>query len=86
MMKTVCPIFHNAPPDPIDLIRSSNHVSDTRNLKMGERQSCEQLVDADEPHAEQMKPTSNSVMNNEPHAAARQYLNNKHLHAKQYIG
>jgi hypothetical protein len=34
-MKTVCPIFHDAPPDPIDLIRSSNHVSNTRNLKMG---------------------------------------------------
>jgi hypothetical protein len=35
MMKAVCPIFHDAPPDPIDLIRSSNHVSNTRNLKMG---------------------------------------------------
>jgi hypothetical protein len=52
MMKNVCPIFHDAPPDPMDLIRSSNHVSDTHNLKTGERQSCEQLVDVDEPHAE----------------------------------
>jgi hypothetical protein len=66
----------------MDLIRSSNHVSDTRNLKMGERQSCEQLVDVDEPHIEQMNPTSNSMMNSEPHAEARQYLYNKHLHAK----
>jgi hypothetical protein len=52
---------------------------------MGERQSCEQLVNVDEPHAEQMNPTSNSMMNNEPHAEARQYLYNKHLHAK-YTG
>jgi hypothetical protein len=29
-------------------------MSDTRNLKMGERQSCEQLVDVDEPHAKQL--------------------------------
>jgi hypothetical protein len=43
--KTVCPIFHDAPPDPMDLIRSSNHVSNTRNLKIGECQSCEQLDD-----------------------------------------
>jgi hypothetical protein len=56
-------------------------VSDTRNLKMGERQSCVQLIDVDEPHAEQMNPMSNSMMNNEAHAEARQYLNNKHLHA-----
>jgi hypothetical protein len=35
VMKIVCPIFHDASPDPIDLIRSSNHVSNTRNLKMG---------------------------------------------------
>jgi hypothetical protein len=64
------PIFHDAPPDPMDLIRSSNHVSDTRNLKTGERQSCEQLIDVDEPHAKQMNPTSNSMMNSEPHAEA----------------
>jgi hypothetical protein len=69
----------------MDLIRSSNHVSDTRNLKRGERQSCEQLVDVDKPHAEQMNPTSNSMMNSKPHAEARQYLYNKHLHAK-YTG
>jgi hypothetical protein len=69
----------------MDLIRSSNHVSDTRNLKTRERQSCEQLVDVDEPHAEQMNPMSNSMMNNKPHAKARQYLYNKHLHAK-YTG
>jgi hypothetical protein len=54
----------------MDLIRSSNHVSDTRNLKMGERQSYEQLIDVDEPHAEQINPTSNSMMNSEPHAEA----------------
>jgi hypothetical protein len=65
------PIFHDAPPDLIDLIRSSNHMSDTRNLKTGECQSCEQLVDVDEPHAEQMNPTSNSMVNSEPHAEAR---------------
>jgi hypothetical protein len=46
-------------------------MSDTRNLKMGERQSCEQLIDVDEPHAEQMNPTSNLMMNSEPHAKAR---------------
>jgi hypothetical protein len=70
MMKTVCPIFHDAPPEPIDLIRSSNHVSNTCNLKMGECPSYEQLVDVDEPHAKQMNPTSNSMMNSEPHAEA----------------
>jgi hypothetical protein len=84
-MKTVCPIFHDAPPDPIDLIKSSNHVSNTCNLKTGERQSCEQLVDVDEPHAEQMNPTRNSMMNSEPHAKTWQYLYNKQLHAK-YTG
>jgi hypothetical protein len=57
-------------------------MSDTHNLKMGERQSYEQLIDVDEPHAEQMNPTSNSMMNSGPHAEARQYLYNKHLHAK----
>jgi hypothetical protein len=54
----------------MDLIRSSNHVSDTHNLKMGERQFCEQLIDVDKPHAEQMNPMSNSMMNSEPHAEA----------------
>jgi hypothetical protein len=69
----------------MDLIRSSNHMSDTRDLEIGEHQSCEQLVDVDEPHAEQMNPMSNSMTNNEPHAEARQYLYNKHLHAKHSI-
>jgi hypothetical protein len=54
----------------MDLIRSSNHVSDTRNLKTGEHQSCEQLINVDEPHAKQMNPTSNSMMNSEHHAEA----------------
>jgi hypothetical protein len=44
------------------------------DLKMGERQSCEQLVDVDEPHAELMNPTSNSMTNSEPHAEVRQSL------------
>jgi hypothetical protein len=55
-------------------------MSDTRNLKIGEHQSCEQLVDVDEPHAEQINSTINSMTNSEPHAEARQYLYNKHLH------
>ena len=37
----VGPIFHDAP----SIARSPNHVSDTRNLKIGERQSSEQLYD-----------------------------------------
>jgi hypothetical protein len=49
--------------------------------KMRERQFCEQLVDVDEPHADQMNPMSNSMMNSESHAEAWQYLNNKHLQA-----
>jgi hypothetical protein len=55
-------------------------MSDTRNLKIGEHQSYEQLVDVDEPHAEQINSTSNSMTNSEPHAEARQYLYNKHFH------
>jgi hypothetical protein len=45
-------------------------MSNTRNLKIGERQSYEQLINVDEPHAKQMNPTSNSMKNIEPHAEA----------------
>jgi hypothetical protein len=37
---------------------------------MRERQSCEQLVDVDKLHANQMNPMSNSMMNSESHAEA----------------
>jgi hypothetical protein len=51
----------------MELIRSSNHVSDTRNLKTGEHQSCEQLIDVDEPHAEQMN--TNEQLDDEQRAS-----------------
>jgi hypothetical protein len=60
-------MFHDAAPDPMDMIRSSNHVSDTHNLKMGEHQSCEQLIDVDEPHAKQMN--SNEQLDDEQRAS-----------------
>jgi hypothetical protein len=69
MMKSVCPIFHDAPPDPMDLIISQSRERYTQP-KDGERQSYEQLFNVDKPHAEQMNPTSNSMMNSEPHGEA----------------
>jgi hypothetical protein len=46
------PIFHDAPPDsqePDKITQSRERYTQPED---GKRQSCEQLVDADEPHAE----------------------------------
>jgi hypothetical protein len=52
MMKTIWPDLSRCTTWSNGSDKSSNHVSDTHNLKMGERQSCEQPIDVDEPHAE----------------------------------
>jgi hypothetical protein len=52
MMKTVFPNLSWCTSWSNGSNKSANYVSDTRNLKIGERQSCEQLVSVDEPHAE----------------------------------
>jgi hypothetical protein len=37
---------------------------------MEEHQFCEQSINVEESHTEQMNPPSNSMMNSEPHAEA----------------
>jgi hypothetical protein len=46
-------IFHDAPPPDLQKPdKSPNQVSDTRNLKVGGRQSYEQPIDIDEPRVQ----------------------------------